>query len=234
MKRLVLAALAAIFAAPAAAADLPIKAHPAPAAYVNYDPFSGAYLGVNIGYGWDFGKSAAAFEAVPLADLAALPQGFLGGIQAGYGFRPVPWGYLGIEGDVDGAALTGTSTMPGLITTTSKNSWLASLRADIGIIPVGHALIYGTVGYGWGGGEFTVNELFTEKSNVAASINPTMSGLVWGGGIKVPLGPNWIAGVKYLQYDFGSASLGSPTMPGLVYATDRRVDVVRAELNYKF
>jgi outer membrane immunogenic protein len=225
MRKLLLATT--LLATPAFAADLSRPTAP----YVNYDPFSGGYLGVNVGYGWDFGTSAGAFEAVPIATLATLPQGFLGGLQAGYGFRPNQFLYLGLEGDVDGAALTGSSTMPGLVTATSKNSWLASLRADVGIIPVGHALIYGTLGYGWGGGEFTVNELF---SGTSASINPTMSGFVWGGGIKVPIGQNWVAGVKYLQYDFGTVDLASPSTPGLVYTQKDRVDVVRAELNYKF
>jgi outer membrane immunogenic protein len=228
MRKLLLATT--LLATPGYAADLQLKAQPVPS-YVNYDPFSGPYLGVNVGYGWDFGTSAGAFQAVPLAELATLPQGFLGGLQAGYGFRPNPFLYLGLEGDVDGAALTGSSTMPGLVSATSKNSWLASLRADVGIVPVGHALIYGTVGYGWGGGEFTVNELF---SGSQASINPTMSGFVWGGGVKIPLAQNWVAGVKYLQYDFGTVSLASPSTPGLVYTQKDRVDVVRAELNYKF
>jgi outer membrane immunogenic protein len=232
MRKLILAALL-LSATAASAADLgayPTKAPPPIG--VPYDAFSGFYVGANVGYGWDFGTSASASQAVPLATLATLPQGFLGGLEAGYGFRPNSVLYLGIEGDVDGAALTGSSTMPGPVTAESKNTWLASLRADIGIVPIGHALFYGTLGYGWGGGEFTVNELF--RGGGTASVSPTMNGFVWGGGVKVPLGPNWIAGVKYLQYDFGSFALANPSIPGLIFTGKDRVDAVRAELIHKF
>jgi outer membrane immunogenic protein len=234
MKKLLLASVLAIAGCTQVmAADL--KTAPiakAPAFAPVYDPWTGPYLGVNIGYGWDFGTSAGAFQAVPLGQLATLPQGFVGGIQAGYGLtfanRLL---YLGLEGDLDGAALTGSATMPGIVTADSKNSWLASIRPELGVV-LGNALIYGTAGWGWGGGQFTVNELFAGGG--AASINPTMDGFTWGGGVKFSLAQNWIFGVKYLQYDFGSVTLPSPSTPNLVYTTKDRVDVVRAELNYKF
>jgi len=229
-----LAALAAVSVAGTAhAADLHTKALPQPIQYVNYDPFSGPYVGVNVGYGWDLGNASAAFQAVPIANLSAAPQGFVGGFQAGYGYRFANVIYAGLEGDVDGANITGSATMPGLITTNSKNSWLASIRGEFGIIPVGHALLYGTVGWGWGGGSFTVQDL-TGRAALNASASPTMDGFVWGGGVKFPLAQNWILGVKYLQYDFGSFNAAAPAMPGLVFTQKDRVDVVRAELNYKF
>lgn len=214
------------------AADLRLApANKAPALAPAYDPFTGFYLGANIGYGWDFGTSAGAFEAVPLGQLATLPQGFVGGLQAGYGFRLNQNLYLGIEADLDGAALTGSATMPGLVTADSKNTWLASVRPEFGII-LGNALIYGTAGWGFGGGEFTVNELF--RGGGTASINPTMNGFTWGGGVKFAVTPDWIFGVKYLQYDFGSVTLPSPSTRDLVYTTKDRVDVVRVELNHHF
>src|SRR5215470_12857544 len=127
MKKLLVATVSVVaMCLPAFAADLPVKAAAPPSPFVSYDAFSGPYIGVNVGYGWDPGTSAAAFQAVPLGSLTTAPQGFLGGIQAGYGQRFASILYAGIEGDIDGAALTGTATMPGLVTTTSKESWLAS------------------------------------------------------------------------------------------------------------
>ena len=230
-----LAAVTGAFTA-AGAADMsaPVKAPPAPS-YVNYDPFSGFYLGANVGYGWDLGSTAAAFQAVPLGNLSMAPQGFLGGLQAGYGVRFAnSLLYAGIEGDVDAAALSGSATMPGLITMSSKNSWLTSVRTELGVIPVGHALLYGTIGWGWGGGSFSVNDL--NSGAQLASVSPTMSGLVWGGGVKFPLSPNWVLDVKYLQYDFSSFNTAVPAANGAptVFSTKDRVDVVRVGLNYKF
>lgn len=234
MKRLIFLTSALLGSTVVYAADMrvPPAINKAPVAALAYDPFTGFYIGANIGYGWDFGTSAGAFEAVPLGQLATLPQGFIGGLQAGYGLtfanRVL---YLGLEADIDGAALTGSATMPGLVTADSKNTWLASIRPEFGLV-LGNALIYGTAGWGFGGGEFTVNELF--KGGGAASINPTMNGFTWGGGVKFAINQNWIFGVKYLQYDFGNVTLPSPSTRDLVYTTKDRVDVVRAELNFKF
>jgi outer membrane immunogenic protein len=232
MKRLLASTiLSAALLSPACAADLPVKAAPAPAAYA-YDPWTGFYIGANAGYGWDLGTGAVAFQAVPLASLNDAPQGFVGGVQLGYGMHFQNIFYLGIEGDFDGAAVTGSASMPGLITTTSKNSYLASVRGEFGLT-FGNMLVYGTGGWGFGGGEFTVDDL-TGRSALTATTTRTMNGAVWGGGIKFAIAPNWIVGVKYLQYDFGDFTAAPIATPGIVFTQKDRVDVVRAELNYKF
>ena len=228
LKRLMALLLGSVVgaAAPAVAADIAVKVQPA--LPVAYDAFSGPYLGINFGYGWNLGTSADAFRAVPFADLKASPQGVLGGFQLGYGARVNQWLYLGLEGDADIAAMTGTSSIPGLITTISKDTWMASVRADVGVIPVGHALFYGTVGWGFGSGEFTV----TDVTGNTASLSPTQNGLAWGGGFKVPLSANWVVDVKYLQYDFGDVTVTNANQ--FSFTTRDRIDVVRAGLNYKF
>jgi len=231
MKRLLAALIGSLLLIgwhfPAIGADLPVKAAMAPAPYVTYDPFSGAYIGVNGGYGWNLGSAQAGI--VPLGDFSIAPQGFVGGVHAGYGSRVGQFLYLGAEGDIGIATLTGTAGVPGIISMTSKNTWMGSLRARAGFIPVGHALIYGTVGYGFGSGSFTVADLTT---GLSASTNPTVSGLVWGGGLEIPFSPNWLGRVEYLQYDFGTMSATLPTTGTI--ATKDRVDVVRAGLSYKF
>ena len=213
----------------AMAADLAVKAPP-PAPY-STDPFNGFYVGINGGYGFDLGTFGLG--PATIADLAGSPQGFVGGVQAGYNWHvPGSWLVLGVEGDIDGAALTGTGSVAGVITATSKNSWLTSLRARLGIIPLGHAMFYVTGGWGWGGGSFTV----TDIAGNTAAINPTMDGFTWGGGIETPLfSPNWLGRVEYLQYDFGSFSTsGLASMPTVVFTQKDRVDVFRAALSYKF
>ena len=227
MRKLLL--LTTILATPAFGADLnravPVKAMPAPV----YDQFSGVYLGINGGYGWDLGNSAGAFEAVPLGSLNQASQGFLGGVQGGYGQRFNDF-YLGIEGQIDGANLTGTANAPGLLTADSKNTWLASVRARLGIILFNYALFYGTAGWGWGGGEFTVHDL---SGNLLASVNPTMSGFTWGGGIEHPFYGGWRIGLEYLQYDFGSFTTSS-AVQGVSFTQKDRVDTLTLKLGYKF
>src|SRR5258706_14193870 len=103
MKKLIIAAAVLLCSTSVYAADLRVAPgiNKAPAFTPTYDPFTGFYFGANIGYGWDFGTSAGAFEAVPLGQLATLPQGVVGGLQAGYGFRLNQNLYLGLEADLD-------------------------------------------------------------------------------------------------------------------------------------
>lgn len=57
----------------------------------------------------------------------------------------------------------------------------------------------------------------------------------------MPFGPNWIARLEYLRYDFGKfqdASIRTTTVPGDVPYSERRgrqtIEALRAGLSYKF
>src|SRR5258708_20874985 len=123
----------------AMAADLHVKAPPA-VPYLTSDPFNGFYVGINGGYGFDLGTFGLG--PATINDLAGSPQGFVGGVQAGYNWpMPGSWLVLGLDGHIDGAALTGNGNIAGVITAHSKNSWLTSLRARRGIIPIRHGIV---------------------------------------------------------------------------------------------
>jgi outer membrane immunogenic protein len=211
---------------PVNAADLAVKASPA----APLDPWTGAYIGINGGYGFDLGQGVAIGQVATAAQINAAPQGAVGGIQAGIGTRFLSYGYAGFEADIDAANLTGTAGDPAILTGTSKNTWLMSARARLGIIPTNHVMFYGTVGYGWGGGEFSL----TDIRGGTASINPTMSGPVWGAGVEIQLISNWLARAEYLQYDFGTATVSTVGAGAASFTLKDRVDVVRAGLSYKF
>jgi outer membrane immunogenic protein len=226
MRRLLL--LTTLLATPAFGADLPVKG-PVQGFAPTYtsDPFSGFYIGANLGYGWNSAAGTATDTEGTFIDFKNAPQGFVGGLHAGFGGRFAQVWYLGIEGDGDIATLDGSLGSPGGLSTTSKNRWLASIRARFGIIPVGHAMLYATAGYGVGGSEFTLTAL----SQNMANLSPTQSGLVAGGGIEIPFTANWLGRVEYLHYAFGdlNANVGS-----VAIKVNDRVDVVRGGLSYKF
>jgi outer membrane immunogenic protein len=225
----ILPALVLLGVSSAYAADLPVKAPVMSYTPAYVDAFSGTYLGIHGGYGWNLGSTSAAFAVVPLGNFSVAPQGFIGGLQAGYGQRVGQYLYLGLEGDVDIATLDGTSTLPGFVgTVTSRNTWMGSVRARVGVIPVGHAMIYGTAGYGFGSAEFRV----TDFAGLTASVKPTTSGFVWGGGLEVPFSANWLGRIEYLQYDFGT--LSATTLNAVTASAKDRVDVVPAGISYKF
>jgi outer membrane immunogenic protein len=115
MKRVVLACVgmaALVSAAPALAADLPLKA--APMAVYNW---TGWYVGGNLGYGGgnetasETTTSGAAFPLIgpgfPLYNspnaFRLSPQGVVGGVQAGYNWQSATNFLVGIEADIQGS-----------------------------------------------------------------------------------------------------------------------------------
>ena len=248
---------------PAVGADLPVKAPREGGIFTTYDPYTGFYLGAEIGYGFNLGNVGVA--PVDLGTLSAAPQGFLGGVFAGLGTRIHGFlgglgldGYIGIEGDGDLGNLTGSAAAPGLLFATNgatggivldpKDTWLASARARFGLI-YQNVMFYGTAGWGWGGSTITAVNVVGGTAMSAFQGGTTQSGFTWGGGVEFPwfFGQGWKARFQYLQYDFGQYSVcdggvvpigGATPCPGSelgVLVTNKdRIDKITAALSYKF
>jgi outer membrane immunogenic protein len=107
------------------AADLPVKAIPtAPQAF----NWTGCYVGVNGGYGWNNsntkyadpnttsdpinGIASSRFVALSIPAPSPSEQGWLGGGTAGCNWRQQRW-VFGIEGDFDGTNISGSQTTVG-------------------------------------------------------------------------------------------------------------------------
>jgi len=233
------------------AAALPVKAPLPPA----YDPYTGFYLGAEIGYGWDRGNLGASFPGGPadFGDLSNAPQGALGGIYTGFGTR-VPGflaglgldAYLGIEGNGDWGNISGTAATPGLpfangVVASTNDRWLASARGRFGLI-YQNVMFYGTAGWGWGSTTLNVTTVAPGAAvGVPVGTNKTTeNGFAWGGGIEFPwfFGPNWKARFQYLQYDFGTnvaciiTTCGLPTQ--MAVTQKNQVDEVTVGVSYKF
>jgi outer membrane immunogenic protein len=159
--------IATLLAAPAGAADLPVKAPPLPAAVATW---TGFYVGANIGGGWQKadttlsptnGALAGTFDlafangVIPAAS-SQDSSGVLGGITLGYSLQRGAF-VLGLEGDVMGTRLdaTSTTTTPNVvpfntqlitISTTTNTDWLATLRGRIGGVLIADTLLYATGG----------------------------------------------------------------------------------------
>jgi len=151
--RFTLAALAAL-TIPAAAADMPLKAQPAPAPY----SWAGWYAGANLGYGW--GDPSATIvpgsipppfpgtlnSASPPFVMSTHPQGGLIGAQAGYNWQfdrtvvglEIDFQYADVH-DMVQRGFSNTfifvgdpSTTAGVATLESHMNWLATLRGRFG------------------------------------------------------------------------------------------------------
>lgn len=143
---------------PAAAAD-PASERPAPAAerFAAAPKYSweGFYVGINLGYGTsdEDDVDAQAFAGMAPILLGSLaPQGFAGGVQAGYNWQAGHF-VVGIETDIqasdprdEGSASAFDQTLG--MSSTSLD-WHGSLRARVGYA-AGRNLFYATGGVAYG------------------------------------------------------------------------------------
>jgi outer membrane immunogenic protein len=235
MKKMLVAAaaLAAVIARPALAADMALKATPPPALAYSW---TGFYIGVNAGGTWGtFDPLTStvfspigyfASSSVPAIGTAGIqsikPSGFTGGFEAGYNWQSGNI-VFGIEADIESFQLKGTATTgPVLypccaptsftIASNASTSWLNTDRARLGIA-FNNWLFFVT-----GGAAITnlnANFAFTDTFATAAesaSISSTRLGWTAGGGIEASLWRGWSVKAEYLFVDFGRVSVNSTNL----------------------
>jgi outer membrane immunogenic protein len=225
-------ALALLCAAPAMAADMPIKEPiytKAPVTASEYN-WTGFYVGANAGYsfgggtdahisgftdpgGFGFGPpfNAVANGAMPLTSYNT--SGFLGGGQFGYNWQIARSWVVGIETDFMGGKVNGNETVVAqpaccvlnVTTVTQRLDWLGTTRARAGYA-AGNWLFYGTGGLAYGKVE---NSLFlTLPTNAPPNFlfGPNANVQVgWAAGGGIEYGWNrWLLRAEYLHFDLGS------------------------------
>jgi len=224
MKKILLAtaALIALGAAPALAADLGArvytKAPPAPIAAV-YD-WTGFYVGGHVGYGWadqDWALTAGA----PLGSHSS--DGFLGGLQAGYNvqFNQI---VVGVEGDISWADLNGAGVCGAAGLCSTSTDWLATVTGRLGYA-FDNALLYGKGGVAFAGNDYA-------ETAGPGTASETKTGWTVGVGLEYAFAPNWSTKVEYNYMDFGTDGL--IFSDGAPISVDQTANVVKFGINYKF
>jgi len=220
--------------------------------------WTGFYVGANVGGSWssnsaNLGPASTSFQPVfnagDVATPSVGPSGMIGGLQAGYNYQVCPFGFLGIETDVQWGGPSGskigttngtpTGFVPEVTTVEQELTWFGTLRGRVGYIPIKELAIYGTGGLAYG------------RMNESASIAfPVISQLYSGGSAGTRVG--WTAGggveyffcskmsvkAEYLFIDFGSETflINLVTGPqGTAFAKfDQTANVFRIGINYSF
>ena len=228
--------LLATSALSANAADLAVKAAPAPVVAQVYN-WTGLYVGVNGGYGWGTQDPLTLFSDRFDRSSFSTSGGMFGGtigaqIQQGYVV-------LGIEGDLDWANIKGT----GISTPTIGGGLLfpagIALNIAANTSAVGTARIRAGVAmnnwlfYATGGAAFVKESANgTSIAGVACGtlgVFPNCSASSWRPGIAAGLGAewgfaqNWSAKLEYLYIE----ALGSGV------STDH-INTIRGGINYRF
>ena len=194
-------AITTIISGPLAAADLPVKAAPAPRAVVPACVWCGWYVGGHIGQGW--AKISATPHEFEEDDgvVDTKPKGLVGGMHLGGNYQNGIW-VVGIEGDLDAAGLDAVAVFPGdnerTFTTNVKS--LASVRGRLGLA-FDRWLVYGTGGAGYTRGRF----LGVSPSGTRTFGSFKKWGSVWGGGIEWKAAQNFSVRLEGLRYNFNQA-----------------------------
>src|SRR3954465_9547006 len=240
MKKFLLATVGLIalgMAAPASAADMAVKAAPAPYIAPIYN-WTGLYIGGNGGWGrnhncWDFVGVARTVLPDGCLDRSG---GVIGG-QIGYRWQANQF-VFGLEAQGDWADLNSSRVSlfnPALST---------RVKTD------GIGLFTGQIGWAWnaallyvkGGAAVTSNhfDIFDTITGAGlASAGSTRWGGTVGVGFEYGFAPNWSIGAEYDHLWMGDANNSFPTVdPRLVGVLNNRitqdVDMVTLRINYRF
>jgi outer membrane immunogenic protein len=233
MKKFLLgaASLLLLGSAPVMAADMAVKAQPAPLAAVNpaYD-WSGFYIGGHVGYLW--GKTRVVDDGI-LTEPGAPTNGVVGGVLAGYNWQTGPL-VLGIEGDIGWTHATGHGT-PAVITvvTTTPNTydlrWTSHVVGKAGYA-AGQWLFFVTGGLSIADLNFT--EGVTTTTTIPLPTGGKYFGFSVGGGVEFAFTRNLLGRLQYIYDDFGGKTYVAAD--GGIYRVSFRSQTARAALSWKF
>ena len=198
LKSLLLASTVALIAATGAqAADAIVYEEPAPVMAAPTFTWNGAYLGGQVGYGW--GKSRFDVDGFDLGNVK--PDGFLGGLYAGYNFDLGNNVVLGVDGDITYNNLKDSSSFfddeiegPSL---ESKLRWSGAVRARAGYA-VDRFLPYLAGGVAFGKVKNTIS-----LGDESVSQSKTHVGWTVGAGVDYAATDNVIVRLEYRYTDFG-------------------------------
>jgi len=226
----------AIAASAAQAADLPSRAAPVPViAAVPVFTWTGFYVGVNAGYGWNTNDNHRYYD--PLLAYyggGGSDGGFVGGAQIGYNYQMGSF-VIGLETDLQYADIGGGNqnyyVLGGYYRDNNNGNWFGTVRARAGVA-FDRALIYVTGGFAYGDvANGSSAGYYPGLAYYYGSDNGTSTGWTLGGGVEYAFTNNLTAKVEglYVNLDTKNNYYG--------YYGDRNnaeFGVIRAGLNYKF
>ena len=233
----------------ALAANLPLKAPPAPAPA----PFSwtGCYIGGNAGGAWtqiDDSVTTAPFFPIVTSESSGGDTSFTGGGQLGCNWQFNPSWIGGLEGDINyiHASRTQHNNILGrggedTVRTTSLR-WLATVRGRFGYA-WGPSFLYATGGLALGGVNSSVTLTDTAgpppPTIFAGSESTTRAGWTAGAGYEYRFNDRLSLKLEYLHFDLGDVHynvlrVAPGTSSPWTSSANVRGDIVRLGVNYKF
>jgi outer membrane immunogenic protein len=233
MKKFLVAGIAALafWGVPALAADMPMKAAPAP-----MWNWTGFYIGAEGGYG--SGITMHVNQVTGIGSGAARVNGAIAGGTYGYNVQSGMWVY-GLEGDFSWSGIKstffsvngfcGAAPAQGCLT---DQRWLGTDRGRVGYLFTPNNLIYATGGVAYGNVKAGIDPTICPTCTIATK---TMVGWTAGAGIEGRLAtPGWTLKLEYLYVDLGGKNIYTAAGGVDPERVSLRENIVRLGLNYKF
>lgn len=229
----VVAAVLAAGALPAAAADLaarPYTKAPPPIVSPLYN-WSGFYLGINGGGGWN----RSSWDIAGADEGSHTGSGGTVGGQIGYRWQFGTW-VLGLEGQGNWADISGSNA----------NLLIVGLRDHSKVEAFG--LFTGQIGYAFDnallylkGGAAVTGSKYRTTILATGAFNDSANDTRWGGsigaGLEYAFAPNWSVGIEYDHLFMGKRSVDFYNGAGVLTSTDsirQDIDLVTARINYRW
>ena len=236
MKKIALAAaaLSILFTGAASAADMAVKARPAPPPLVAVYNWTGFYVGGHVGWGeakddWFLIQNAVGF--------GFRKDGVIAGGYAGYNWQVGTNFVIGAEVEGSWSDLRQSNVactiVQAAICQNNVNA-LGSIRGRAGLA-FNQFLLYAAGG--WAVADTNYNRQFLPLGGgpFTSGVSETRDGWVAAVGVEWMFANNWIGRVQYDHYDFGTSTYLVPALSNV--STTRistTVDTVRVGLSYKF
>lgn len=258
---LVCVSFAALSSFSSYAADLPAQPYSKAAPYADpVDYWTGFHIGLNGGGAFGSNGTGDAVSFTPgnapfigggFPDpLNAKHQGGFGGVQFGYDWQLGRSWVFGLETDIQGSSIGGTTTtvfpgsiigVPSLTTARDHIDWFGTFRARFGALVGNDVLFYATGGAAYGGVSTDVTDTFTPAffGVYKGSASDTRVGWSAGFGVERALTSNWFLRGEYLHIDLGKSNvtIADPLLPppdSVTYSFHHVADTIRVALDYKF
>jgi outer membrane immunogenic protein len=225
-------ALAALVGTPVIAADMPVKAPPAPA----YS-WEGLYIGGNVGWlgiagvslsGTPADGNTAAFlgpcsaaGGCPTSVGSAQASSVAGGGQFGFNWQLQNW-VVGLEADVQGASADASGSAnvhvapftPYSLSQHIKENEFGTICGRAGLLVTPTLLAYATGGFAWALTKQSIVFGFPSLAETGAGAASSMGiGGTVGAGLEWALGNRWSVAGEYLYARLGSNSVSFVTAP---------------------
>jgi outer membrane immunogenic protein len=223
------------------AAELPVKAPPAPAPTPPPFSWTGFYIGGNVGAAWSERRVTDTLFGLDFTNHSNDDVRFIGGGQVGANYQINNF-VIGVEADFDWVSNVDNNSSGVVIAgntfrANANNTFLTTVAGRIGYA-WDRVLFYGKGGGGWiSNSGLTVTNVTTGASFTTGSGN-TESGWLAGGGIEWSFADNWSARVEYdflgLNDRTLTVPLGVPVIGRDMFTLhDRNVQMVTLGVNYR-